>query len=422
MKYGLLMTSVLKERKEEQCMNMGDMMQTLAIASIYERMGIPEDQIVEIGINDIMEYDGDYMILPININLSLNWCTNIFPLPAKILPVFIGLSYFSATDFPNSLREYFHAWAPIGCRDESTLHLMRRHRIPAYLFGCISATLPRRTQAPQNGKVFFVDVPDSLLPYIPKELCLESESFSHIYRGDAFLHLENVKAAGLQLLKKYRDEASLVVTARLHAMAPCLAMGIPVVAAVENCSPRMAWIDRLIPLYTRPEYAKIDWYPSSVNYEEMKEIMVKVAIGRIKHTAEKYQDVLKVSYFFESRKKAEYGNFYREILRQLTEPADSPFEYILWGAGQIGMNVYEILCESYPKSKMVGVIDSFCEGKFFGLEIQKPDKLQSLLQAGKKKYVFITTTSGEACALEKLVQLGKTVVGRDYLSFATKNG
>ena len=100
MKYGLLMTSVLKERKEEQCMNMGDMMQTLAIASIYERMGIPEDQIVEIGINDIMEYDGDYMILPININLSLNWCTNIFPLPAKILPVFIGLSYFSATDFP----------------------------------------------------------------------------------------------------------------------------------------------------------------------------------------------------------------------------------------------------------------------------------------------------------------------------------
>ena len=71
----------------------------------------------------------------------------------------------------------------------------------------------------------------------------------------------------------------------------------------------MAWIDRLIPLYTRPEYAKIDWYPSSVNYEEMKEIMVKVAIGRIKHTAEKYQDVLKVSYFFESRKKSGIREF-----------------------------------------------------------------------------------------------------------------
>ena len=99
MKYGLLMTSVLKERKEEQCMNMGDMMQTLAIASIYERMGIPEDQIVEIGINDIMEYDGDYMILPININLSLNWCT----ISSLCLPksyVFIGLSYFSAPIFP----------------------------------------------------------------------------------------------------------------------------------------------------------------------------------------------------------------------------------------------------------------------------------------------------------------------------------
>lgn len=422
MKYGLLITSVLKERIDENCMNMGDMMQTLGILSLYRRMGIPQDQIVEIGINDIMSYDGDYVILPININLSFNWCTNIFPLPSKILPVFLGLSYFSAANLPDSLRDYFRTWAPIGCRDEYTLNFLRSQGIPAYLFGCISATLPRRKSSPRNGTVFLVDIPDAVFPYIPDKIKNNARMISHIYHGEEFKDIGRVKMEGIRLLKKYEMEATLVVTARLHAIAPCIAMGIPVIATVENCSPRMAWIDRLIHLYTKNEYENINWEPDPIDYEMAKEAMLRTAMEQIHLTANKFRNILNVSYFYENRQKSEYGNLYKEILQQMPILKKEPFEYILWGSGQIGINVYHLISEYYPAGKLVGVVDSFCEGEFFGVRIDKPDRLLHLLQNQNKRYVFITTTSGEKDALNLLKSLNKNILGKDYLSFATKNG
>ena len=422
MKYGLLITSVLNERKEENYMNMGDMMQTIGIISLYKRMGISEDQIVEININDIMKYDGDYVVLPININLSFNWCVNIFPLPPKILPVFLGLSYFSVANFPAELRDYFRTWSPIGCRDESTLQLMRSQGIPAYLFGCISATLPRRKLSPEHGKVFLVDAPDGITPYIPDELRGSVKKISHIYHGDAFKNIKCVKDEGIRLLKEYEMEASLVVTSRLHAMAPCLAMGIPVIATVENCSPRMAWIDRLIHLYVQSEYGKINWYPEPVDYETTKELMLEIATEQINRVVKEYKNIVDISYFYESRQKSDYGNLHKEILQKKFTSADESFEYILWGAGQIGISVYQYILHAYPNAKLVGIVDSFCEGEFGGLKIAKPTCLPQLIQNGRNRYIFITTTSGEQCALNELEKIGKNVLGKDYLSFATKNG
>lgn len=422
MKYGLLITSVLNERKEENYMNMGDMMQTIGILSLYKRMKIPQDQIIEIGINDIMKYDGEYVILPININLSLNWCTNIFPLPPKILPVFLGLSYFSSSAFPDNLRDYFRTWAPIGCRDENTLQLMRRQGISAYLFGCISVTLPRRKTFPKYGKVFLVDVPEAALSYIPDRLLNDAEKISHIYYGDKYKDIKYVKEEGFRLIMRYETEASLVITSRLHAMAPCLAMGIPVIATVENRSPRMGWIDRWIHLYIKSEYDKIDWQPTTIDYEATKELMLEVAAEQIRNTVQKYKNISDLSYFYEARKKSEYGNLYKEILQNAFPSTSEVFEYILWGAGQIGIGVYNLISQVYPNAKLVGVIDSFCEGNFSGVKIDKPDQLSRLMTMEGKRYLFITTTSGEANALQELNKLGKYILGKDYLSFATRNG
>ena len=114
MRYGVLVVTPFSSEKDCWNVNLGDMVQEEAILYIYERMGIKREDVVRIEIKDINNYDGEYVILPININLSFNWIINIFPLPKRIIPVFLGLSYFSAEKFPDVLREYFRMYEPIG--------------------------------------------------------------------------------------------------------------------------------------------------------------------------------------------------------------------------------------------------------------------------------------------------------------------
>ena len=94
-------------------------------------------------------------------------------------------------------------------------------------------------------------------------------------------------------------------------------------------------------------------------------------------------------------------------------------EYIIWGSGQIGINVYQKISEIYPDSRLIAVVDSYCEGTFFGVPIQKPDVLKKSKRGGG--YVFIATTSGEEYARSYLDSIGRAEV-RDYLSMATITG
>ena len=57
-------------------------------------------------------------------------------------------------------------------------------------------------------------------------------------------------------------------------------------------------------------------------------------------------------------------------------------EYIIWGSGQIGINVYQKISEIYPDSRLIAVVDSYCEGTFFGVPIQKPDVLKKKASGG----------------------------------------
>ena len=51
-----------KERK----INIGDYAQILAVDNLYCRMGIPNEEIIYIEYYDLFDYDGEYVILPIN--------------------------------------------------------------------------------------------------------------------------------------------------------------------------------------------------------------------------------------------------------------------------------------------------------------------------------------------------------------------
>lgn len=420
MKYGILVVTPITDATDRSLVNIGDQIQAEAILYLYEQMGIKRENVLRLDIKDITHYKGEYVILPININLSLNWIVNIFPMSPYIIPVFLGLSYFSAEALPQYLADYFRNYGPIGCRDESTLDLMRRNSIPAYLYGCITMILPDRSiHSSEKKKIYLVDVPASFDHYCSKnDIVLNNvERTSHIIKDPEMYDYNWLDAMANDLLDRYCKEAALVVTSRLHCMSPCMAMGVPVIPVTDNISPRMGWIDRYLKIYTPETYGEIDWSGQRVSCEDDKHTMINIAARRIQETVCKYEQILDWSYFLESREKEEYGNYYREVLKKLPAQKRVHFEYVLWGAGQIGINAYQVISAVYPNSRLVAVIDSYCEGTFFGVPIQKPDALKKLGDS----YIFITTTSGEQYARSFLSSIEKIEV-KDFLSMATTAG
>ena len=218
------------------------------------------------------------------------------------------------------------------------------------------------------------------------------------------------------MIKRYRDEAKLVITSRLHCLSPCLAMGIPVIGLFSNITPRMGWIDKLIPLYTIDDMDIIDWNGKVIHFEDVKDRLIDNYIRRIQDTYNKYNDVLSISTFFENRKKTVYGNYYYKMIKKLPYGAKENFSYIIWGCGQIGLQTIQVMNECFPHSQLIGAIDSYTSDRVFsGLKIEKPENI-------KEKYMdifcIITTYSGEAYIKKFFENIGK----KNYLSLASVNG
>ena len=414
MKYGLLVTSPRKNTKE-RFINIGDDIQAIAIRNIYREMEISDGEIVYLDFNDLSSYNGEHIILPICFNLQTDY--NSIPFPPRIIPCFVGLSLFETSFITNETVNYLKRYEPIGCRDEQTYNLMLSKGIDAYLAGCVTTIFPRRKESDTYKKIFIVDVADELIKNIPSKIMLNNiEILSHILTGNSLSdYKEGLKSAEYRL-SRYRDEAKLIITSRLHCLSPCAAMGIPVVGLFSNISPRMGWIDKLLPLHTEDDMQSVDWDGYKLNFEEIKEKAKNIIKQRIKDTFFKYNDISILSHFYEQRGRSKYGNYYYKKVIDLPFKNTQGEKYTLWGAGQVGKEVVRVMKESFPNVKLQAVIDSYSVGKdFMGMTIESPETI-------KEKYMntfcIIASYSGKKYITDFLENIGK----QDFLNFATVNG
>lgn len=119
---------------------------------------------------------------------------------------------------------YLKQHGPIGCRDRQTRDWLLEKGVDAFYSKCLTLTFPRRERAPKNGKVFLVDVDFYPIPKWLRRRGIKLSQMTMPIFDDA-----TRREMAQQLLETYRDEASLVVTSKLHCAMPCLAMGVPVV-------------------------------------------------------------------------------------------------------------------------------------------------------------------------------------------------
>lgn len=417
MKYGALVVTPLKKR-ESSFINIGDMIQTMAVLDLYKEMGVNNDDIVLIDFNNVNEYKGEYILLPININLSLNWIVDIFPLPYNIIPVFLGLSFFAAEKIPNDMIDYFRRYEPIGCRDEATMNMLRASGVLAYMFGCVTSVLPRRET--KGSKIFLVDVPDSFVEYAKEFIEANKEDvvyLSHITNEGNVYSPKGALMIAEERMDLYKKEARLVISSRLHCICPCVASGIPVIPVTDNISPRMGFLDKYIHYFTPKNYNKINWEGINIDIEPLKRMMRELAIHKINKAVKLYRDEADLSYIYETRDKSEYNNYYREKLLHVLNDKRLR-KYVIWGTGQVGIGVYNVVQSLYPEAECVSAVDSYCTGKFYGREIENPLVLEKKYE---DSFVIVATYSGLEAAKDFLDNIGKKQ-DRDYICLGTSVG
>lgn len=154
---------------------------------------------------------------------------NSWPPAPVVDPFFISLHLtktFHSTVFTDAGVEYLTAHGPIGARDFYTLDELRARGIPSYFSGCLTMTL-RRPPLRRNDVIYLVDLDQSSIDYIKQRVHSPVAVVTHGKSILPFLAPAHRLQYAEYLLGLYR-RAKCVVTTRLHAALPCLALGTPV--------------------------------------------------------------------------------------------------------------------------------------------------------------------------------------------------
>lgn len=383
--------------------NLGDNMQIIAVDFLYRQMGIDQDEIVYIDTQDLATYRGEYVVLPINLPLVDYREGGIAKrFSPYIIPVFFGLTMITEDLQPEEVA-YYRKYEPIGCRDERTLNTLRKYHIQCYLHGCITVTLPQRESVPEDPKTFIVDVDTEFIKYIPQKLLQEAQYRTQLCREK----LDDPKQEMLKLYQEYLQNAGLVITSLLHCAVPCMAAGIPVVMVREELSYRMAWLDKLLPIYTLDMVADINWTPLPVELAEHKNRVLEITKARLWDVYKKNEALCDLSWFYENRPKRDYVNDACSSLKDFIDTNWKDFQkeylYSIWGITQISEWIIAYIKKNYPNARLCHVYDSYRKVNIHGLCSEDPEKIVQ----SPSETIFVTTNGAEEAARELFKKIGK---------------
>lgn len=136
------------------------------------------------------------------------------------------------------LEDYGAAWlienGPIGCRDLNTKKLLERFGIPAYFSGCLTLTIKPFPDVEKHHKICLVDVPNDVKEIVTSHTGQEFVEATHSMKMSSLGWQQRRKIVE-ERLRLYQG-ASQVITTRLHAALPCLALGTSVLLIQEQWS------------------------------------------------------------------------------------------------------------------------------------------------------------------------------------------
>lgn len=406
MKYGLIDFDLTVEHywsvswNNKALLNIGDAAEYMVIEQLYQSLGIQSEDMIKIALPELVTYRGETLIVAFNIALDSyvgynNILENLSP---DIIPVFLGMS-FTDTNFSQKQIDCLKEYAPIGCRDERSYLCMKSLRIPCYLNGCMASVLKivEEPISKINKKFLFVDVPITVLNYVPKEIrkdivFLKQEIYCK--KSDvpsAFIPSEWAK----QILAYYNSKPKLIVTSRFHGAVLALAKDIPTIITLENYTFRFSWLGNYSPIYTEDTYSEIEWELPQVNHDVIREQLLTVAKQRIQETINKFYTLLTLTDMQrrkESKHEEESQNqvlYYQKVWKEIqtTWSPEKEYTYGFWGVNENTKKLFGLIKKHYPKAKLVDVYDMFKPISFEGIISKHPNNL--ILHVGEENYYLI---------------------------------
>jgi hypothetical protein len=252
--------------------NLGDYIQSIAVSSL-----IPEIH-ARIDREKLRNFTSYEKLIVVMNGWFSNNPENSFPPSASIIPIFWG---FHITNWNHSWKhiitkeslDYLRFHAPIGCRDRYTAQKLNEFGIESFYSKCLTLLFKRREHLPDCKQTFVVDCVIDL----PSELTTDAIFLTHVI-NPLFPEEEKFRLAN-EMLGFYNDNATLVITSRLHCALPCIAMGIPVIFFGDECDYRTSIISDIgVKInhvssnifraggvakkeLTRAIWSKVDWNP-----------------------------------------------------------------------------------------------------------------------------------------------------------------
>lgn len=235
------MTKKISSFEYRHSTNLGDEIQTIAAIAAIKKLGFEFDQIVD---RKNIDTQNDINLL-INGFFEIDELDNL--LKNNITPIFSNIHISCQhTTIDASLIKRFKKYQPIGCRDRFTTQIFQDHGVDAFFNHCMTLTLDKRDENIKGDTIFIVDL-DSFVP-LPKHLRKEKIKYLTHESGNIYSHETKIILAK-ELLERYKKQAKLIVTSKLHCALPCIAMGIPVVFLGDKNDKRLQLAEEFIPIH-----------------------------------------------------------------------------------------------------------------------------------------------------------------------------
>lgn len=125
---------------------------------------------------------------------------------------------------PRSIQ-FLNAFGPVGARSHGTELFLKKSGVDSYFSGCLTLTLNLDSEVEKQDYVLAVDVSDSVYEF----MCAQTDR--KVIRAGVLRPISKDENEQYKLAEFYLylyQSAHAVVTTRLHAMLPCLALETPV--------------------------------------------------------------------------------------------------------------------------------------------------------------------------------------------------
>ena len=183
----------------------------------------------------------------------------------QIIPIFLSYHINNPKALPSIYYKNLESFHEIGCRDTNTRDALIKHGIKAYFSSCLTTTLDIDYSAKDEERtndIIFTDYKFGDYSRADKFiLSLKAYNFSNIINishnfEPNLTHIERFNLAK-KLLDKYA-RAKLVITTRLHAALPCLALKTPVILINKNFDIRFSGLYKFLNTIGKNEQKKFE--------------------------------------------------------------------------------------------------------------------------------------------------------------------